>query len=54
MRSYDFAALWRSTIGFDRLFDLVETAQRAGAKPRQTVINSAASSNVHQLQGKAA
>lgn len=29
MRSYDFAPLWRSTIGFDRLFDLVETAQRA-------------------------
>jgi molecular chaperone IbpA len=30
MRSYDFAPLWRSTVGFDRLFDLVETAQRAG------------------------
>src|SRR6267154_6553211 len=30
MRSYDFAPHWRSTIGFDRLFDLVETAQRAG------------------------
>jgi molecular chaperone IbpA len=30
MRTYDFAPLWRSTIGFDRLFDLVETAQRAG------------------------
>ena len=30
MRSYDFSPLWRSTIGFDRLFDLVETAQRAG------------------------
>jgi molecular chaperone IbpA len=30
MRSCDFAPLWRSTIGFDRLFDLVETAQRAG------------------------
>jgi molecular chaperone IbpA len=30
MRSYDFAPLWRSTIGFDRLFDLVETAQRSG------------------------
>jgi molecular chaperone IbpA len=29
-RSYDFAPLWRSTIGFDRLFDLAETAQRAG------------------------
>jgi molecular chaperone IbpA len=30
MRTYDFAPLWRSTIGFDRLFDLVETAHRAG------------------------
>jgi molecular chaperone IbpA len=30
MRTYDFAPLWRSTIGFDRLFDLVESAQRAG------------------------
>jgi molecular chaperone IbpA len=30
MRSYDFAPLWRSTIGFDRLLDLVETSQRAG------------------------
>src|SRR4029077_19153202 len=31
MRSYDFAPLWRSTIGFDRLFDMAEaTAQQAG------------------------
>jgi molecular chaperone IbpA len=29
MRTYDFSPLWRSTIGFDRLFDLVETAQRS-------------------------
>ena len=29
MRTYDFSPLFRSTIGFDRLFDLVETAQRA-------------------------
>src|ERR1700760_338578 len=29
MRTYDFAPLWRSTIGFDRLFDLAEVAQRA-------------------------
>ncbi len=27
MRSYDFSPLWRSTIGFDRLFDLAESAQ---------------------------
>ena len=30
MRTYDFSPLWRSTVGFDRLFDLAETAHRAG------------------------
>jgi molecular chaperone IbpA len=30
MRTYDFSPLWRSTIGFDRLFDLAEMTQRAG------------------------
>ena len=30
MRTYDFSPLWRSTVGFDRLFDLAEMAQRAG------------------------
>ena len=31
MRTYDFAPLWRSTVGFDRLFDLAqEAAQHAG------------------------
>jgi molecular chaperone IbpA len=29
MRSYDFSPLSRSTVGFDRLFDLAESAQRA-------------------------
>lgn len=29
MRTVDFAPLWRSTIGFDRLFDLMENAQGA-------------------------
>ena len=29
MRTYAFSPLFRSTIGFDRLVDLVETAQRA-------------------------
>jgi len=32
MRTYDFAPLWRSTVGFDRLFDLAQAAaQHAGA-----------------------
>jgi molecular chaperone IbpA len=30
MRTVDFAPLWRSTIGFDRLFDLIENAQVTG------------------------
>jgi molecular chaperone IbpA len=30
MRTYDLSPLFRSTIGFDRLFDFVEAAQRAG------------------------
>jgi molecular chaperone IbpA len=30
LRALDLSPLFRSTIGFDRLFDLVETAQRAG------------------------
>ena len=30
--TYDFAPLWRSTIGFDRLFDLVDAAQHSGTE----------------------
>lgn len=30
--TYDFAPLWRSTIGFDRLFDLVDAAQHGGTE----------------------
>jgi len=29
MRTYDFAPLWRSTVGFDRLFDLLDETARA-------------------------
>jgi molecular chaperone IbpA len=28
--TFDFAPLWRSTIGFDRLLDLVDAAQQSG------------------------
>jgi molecular chaperone IbpA len=28
MRTYDFSPLWRSTIGFDRIFDLLDETQR--------------------------
>ncbi|OYZ98167.1 MAG: heat-shock protein, partial [Rhizobiales bacterium 17-65-6] len=31
MRPFDFAPLYRSTVGFDRLFDLIDTA--AGPRP---------------------
>jgi molecular chaperone IbpA len=27
MRTYDFSPLWRSSVGFDRLFDLINNAQ---------------------------
>ena len=39
--TYDFAPLWRSTIGFDRLLALVDAAQQAGA--RRTTIHPATS-----------
>ena len=29
--TYDFTPFWRSTIGFDRLLDLVDAAQQSGA-----------------------
>ena len=29
--NFDYAPLWRSTIGFDRLLDMVDAAQRAGS-----------------------
>jgi molecular chaperone IbpA len=32
MRTYDFAPLWRSSIGFDRLFDLLNDTQRLEAQ----------------------
>ena len=32
MRTYDFAPLWRSSIGFDRLFDLINDTQRLDAQ----------------------
>ena len=30
--TYDFAPLWRSTIGFDRLLDLADAAQQGGTE----------------------
>jgi molecular chaperone IbpA len=31
MRTFDLTPLWRSTIGFDRFFDLVDAAQHSGS-----------------------
>jgi molecular chaperone IbpA len=33
MRSYDFSPLYRSTIGFDRLFDMLDQSARGEAPP---------------------
>ncbi len=33
MRTYDFSPLYRSTVGFDRLFDLLDQSARAEAAP---------------------
>lgn len=33
MRAYDFAPLWRSTVGFDRVFDLLNSDLLAGSQP---------------------
>lgn len=32
MRTYDITPLWRSTIGFDRFFDLIDAAQHTGSE----------------------
>jgi molecular chaperone IbpA len=33
MRTYDFSPLYRSTVGFDRLFDMLDQSARAEATP---------------------
>ena len=33
MRTYDFSPLYRSTVGFDRLFDMLDQSARAEAVP---------------------
>jgi molecular chaperone IbpA len=39
MRTYDLNPLWRSTIGFDRFFDLVDAAQHAGGDDNYPPVN---------------
>jgi hypothetical protein len=34
MRTYDFAPLWRSSVGFDRLFDLINDTRRVVRRRR--------------------
>jgi molecular chaperone IbpA len=33
MRTYDFSPLYRSTVGFDRLFDMLDQTARAETSP---------------------
>ena len=33
MRTYDFSPLYRSTVGFDRLFDMLDQSARANSQP---------------------
>ena len=33
MRTYDFSPLYRSTVGFDRLFDMLDQSARAESPP---------------------
>jgi molecular chaperone IbpA len=39
MRTYDLNPLWRSTVGFDRFFDLVDAAQHAGSDDNYPPVN---------------
>jgi molecular chaperone IbpA len=39
MRTNDFAPLWRSTIGFDRLLDLLDATQRATGEDHYPLYN---------------
>jgi molecular chaperone IbpA len=47
--TYDFAPFWRSTIGFDRLFDLVDAAQQAGAEDNYPPCNVELSEDRYQI-----
>ena len=39
MRTYDIAPLWRSTVGFERFFDLVDAAQHGGSDDKYPLCN---------------
>lgn len=42
MRNYDFTPLWRSSIGFDRLFDLInqQTPENQGGYPPYDIVRT--------------
>ena len=46
MRSYNFEPLWRSTIGFDRLFDLAEAPPNT---PARTTIHPITSNGLAKI-----
>ena len=39
MRTYDFSPLYRSTVGFDRLFDMLDQSARADSSPNRPPYN---------------
>jgi molecular chaperone IbpA len=39
MRTYDFTPLWRSTVGFDRVFDILNSNSLAQAQPEYPPYN---------------
>jgi molecular chaperone IbpA len=47
MRAYDFAPLWRSTIGYDRLLDLFDAAQRTESEDHYPPYNIERQSEDH-------
>jgi molecular chaperone IbpA len=47
MRTYDLAPLWRSTVGFDRLFNLIDNALQATGEENYPPYNIARSGEDH-------
>jgi molecular chaperone IbpA len=47
MRTYDLAPLWRSTVGFDRLFNLIDNALQATGEENHPPYNIVRSGDDH-------
>jgi molecular chaperone IbpA len=56
MRAYDFAPLGRSSIGFDRLFDLINNAhlsEASGTYPPYDIVRNGSDSSGFRWQSRA-